>query len=183
MKPPLLKQAEHEEKPENPESPGAEERELYITHPCRRSRRFLKKYILGIIFFSAALYINNTPSVQLFLGEQSLYLVYGLTGLFVLIVLANEITRFSIKYYVTPSRVVEERGIFSRKTNSINLSLVESIKSRANLLERLLVMGDLTLSVEQSEIVFRGIHNPEEVETYLSALIERYRKTPPPNRH
>ena len=157
-----------------------EEEVLYKSHPCRRGSHMLKKYLLAAIVLILALYIYFDAGVYAYISSVSpldvSLLLYGLLGLFVLIVLVAEIKRYSITYTITRSRVVAERGVFSRKVDSLHLSIMDTINVKSNFIDRILRMGDLEVGVIDNRVVFEDIHSPHVLEDYLTKVMNDYKR-------
>jgi uncharacterized membrane protein YdbT with pleckstrin-like domain len=157
-----------------------EEKKIYYSHPCRRGWHTMKKYIAAFIIFIASYVFAFDPTVGAaiaLLGIDSVLIGQALLGLAFLIILALEAIRFKVRYYITPSRVVEERGIFSKKINSLHMSIIDTIKVKTNLIDRILNMGDVRIAIIDSNVTFIDIHNPNKVEDLMIKTINEYKST------
>jgi len=158
-----------------------EEKILYKTHPCRRGWHRLKKYILAFIILIIAIYINIDAMVYFYIETFSMglssILTYLLLIIFFLIIIINEIKRYSIKYYITKSRIVEEKGIFSKKITSLHLSIVDTMRVKTNLIDRFFKMGDVIIYVLESKVIFEDVHDPHKLEEFITQIMNKYKKS------
>jgi hypothetical protein len=158
----------------------AEEKKIYYSHPCRRGWHTLKKYIVVFILLVSSSFFFFEPNIisnVSQLGIDSMLVGQVLLGLAIIIIIILEIVRSRVRYYITKSRVVEERGILSKKVNSLHMSIVDTIKVKTNIIDRLLKMGDLEIVIIDSHVTFSDIHDPNKVEDLLIKIINEYKST------
>jgi len=154
-----------------------EERVLYKTHPCRRGWHHLKYYILAFVILGITIYINFDASVSSTLGNIILTpLTYLLIIVFFLIIIIEELKKHFTLYYVTTSRIVKEKGIISKKVDSRQFSIIDSINVKINPLDRLFGIGDLEIGVIENIIVFEDLKNPNAIEDYVAKIISKYKR-------
>lgn len=81
-------------------------------------------------------------------------------------------------YMITDTRIVVEKGVFTKKRDEIRLYRVRDISIKRNLLERMLNIGDITvMSTDTSspQYVLRNIKRSNEVADLIGEAAENSR--------
>jgi len=90
----------------------------------------------------------------------------GFLGL--LLVLAAELKRITIRYTITDSRVIRTEGIVRRKTNQMPLNKIERVELDQGLVQRILKLGDLVIDTGEDTITLGSIRHVGLVQDELS---------------
>ncbi|MBP6922155.1 PH domain-containing protein [Candidatus Dojkabacteria bacterium] len=148
----------------------------------RKHWQFLLPTILECIFllllpFILSLIIPNLPNRGLFVF--SLFLVSLLISLSLLIY--RYVRWFYNVNIITDQRVIDMdfETLFSHKTTEARLEKVEDITfKQIGILSNLFDIGSIYIQTAgaKSEIEFKGIHNPKQVQDILSDLLESKKK-------
>lgn len=148
----------------------------------RKHWQFLLPTILECIFllllpFILSVIISNLPNRGLFVF--SLFLVSLLISLSLLIY--RYVRWFYNVNIITDQRVIDMdfETLFSHKTTEARLEKVEDITfKQIGILSNLFDIGSIYIQTAgaKSEIEFKGIHNPKQVQDILSDLLESKKK-------
>lgn len=82
------------------------------------------------------------------------------------------------KYEITESRIIIEKGIFTKRRDEIRLYRVRDISIKRNLFERLLGIGDITVfssDTNHSQFTLRNIKQSTQVADMLGTAVEKSR--------
>lgn len=142
-------------------------------HKMTQSRiSFLKNYILSVLLalFVAYLMLVNFPVTQIGIAASA--------GLIFVFVIHPEIERLRSTYVVTPSQVIIEEGIISRKRRSVFFDNVADVSVHQNFLQRLLRVGSVVVGSSSGrdymELKLRGVQRPKELAYSIERLIKEY---------
>jgi uncharacterized membrane protein YdbT with pleckstrin-like domain len=83
-----------------------------------------------------------------------------------LVVAVGLLKRIGTRYMVTTQRLHIRRGILARRVQQTRLERVQNVNTEQSFLERILQVGTVdfdTAGTDDSDFVFRGIANPEDV--------------------
>lgn len=107
--------------------------------------------------------------------------VFGLAAatVFILVLLSSvEIERLRNVYKITPSHVIVERGIISKKRQSVFFSNIADISVQQNITQRLCGFGDVVLGStsgrDYTELKFKKIKKPKDVAHTVERLLKEY---------
>lgn len=81
-------------------------------------------------------------------------------------------------YTITESRLIVEKGIFTKRREEIRLYRVRDVSLKRNLIERMLKMGDITVFSTDSTSptsLLRNIRNSVHVSDLLGEAVEQAR--------
>lgn len=81
-------------------------------------------------------------------------------------------------YEITESRLIIEKGVFTKKRDEIRLYRIRDISTKRNLLERMLGIGDITVfssDASHPEFLLRNIKNSKSVADLMGAAVEQSR--------
>jgi uncharacterized membrane protein YdbT with pleckstrin-like domain len=133
------------------------EKVLYEGHPSWRA--ILGFYLKGIVIAAVAGVIANFAADS-GTAIAVFAVVVGLT------ILAGFIKRVATTYTITDKRLNIKRGIIARKVQETRLGRVQNANFTQNVYERVMQVGDVeftTAGTEESNFVFAGVAQPEEV--------------------
>lgn len=149
---------------------GSGEQVVLSTGPSRFY--FLGRYAIFIFLISLSL-------ISVFLGPD---LVARLSfevpqpmffSPFIMVFIAlvwAEIPIQTIKYTLTDSKIIEERGVLSKSYESVSYSQITDTILEIKFRERFFGLGDIrinTAGAEDYEIMLKGVKNPEEVQELI----------------
>ena len=143
----------------------------------RPTRLIALKYYVSWIFLwilSALAFLDPTGAIadwRLFGFRLQSYLgaLLGLLGLAA--VLYAELSRLTIKYTVTDSRIIRKDGIIRRRTNQMPFNKIERVELDQGLIQRMLNLGDIVLDTGEDTIVLQSLGNVEVVQEELSRQV------------
>lgn len=81
-------------------------------------------------------------------------------------------------YEITESRIIIEKGIFTKKRDEIRLYRIRDISTKRNLFERMIGIGDITVfssDATNPQFLLRNIKNSKNVADLLGATVEKSR--------
>jgi|GEM_PF-1790830 len=142
----------------------------------RKSRKvFLHYYFFGILFLILGLFsfIGLMNSFFPFLTSFSSYLSFFLFGIGLVFILISEIKRILIKYYLTETRVIKERGIINKFTDYIPYQMIEKISLHNMWYERLLKIGDIEIDTGEESFWLESVNHPEKLEKIIRDIINK----------
>jgi uncharacterized membrane protein YdbT with pleckstrin-like domain len=133
------------------------EKVIYEGHPSWRA--IIGFYLKGIVIGAIAGVIANfadsgTTGVIVFAA------VVGIT------VLAGFVKRVATTYTITDRRLNIKRGIIARKVQETRIQRVQNVNFTQGVYERIMQIGSVeftTAGTEESNFVFAGVGQPEEV--------------------
>ncbi|WP_409340891.1 PH domain-containing protein [Paenibacillus sp. MBLB4367] len=82
------------------------------------------------------------------------------------------------KYTLTGSRIIVEKGFFTKKRDEIRLYRIRDVSTKRSLWERMFRVGDVTLystDASNPQLVIRNIRRPIEVADLLGETVEQSR--------
>ncbi len=133
------------------------EKVIYEGHPSWRA--ILGFYLAGIaIAIGIGFIVKLVDSTGL--GVAVAAVIIGIT------VLAGLVKRVATTYTITDRRLNIKRGIISRKVQETRLGRVQNVNFQQGVYERLMQIGSVeftTAGTEESNFVFAGVGQPEEV--------------------
>jgi len=133
------------------------ERVIYEGHPSWRAILgfYLKGIVIGAVLAGICALIDSTATA---------------TGVFVAVValtiLIGFVRRVATVYTITDRRLNIKKGIIARKVQETRLGRVQNANFTQGFIERVLQVGDVeftTAGTEESNFVFAGVAEPEEV--------------------
>lgn len=136
---------------------------LFEGHPSWRST--LLFFVKG--FVAAAI----VGAVLWFAVSEGAGIAVGI-GLAVFTILLSLLIRSATEYVITDERLHIRRGIISRTIQETRLGRVQNVTVSQSVWERLLQIGKAefdTASQDQSDFVFAGIANPDDVRAAVEA--------------
>lgn len=133
------------------------EKVIYQGHPSWRAiiGFYLKGILAGAVVGVLVMLADSTAS-----GVIAFAVIAGIT------VLAGFIKRVATVYTITDRRLNIKRGIIARKVQETRLQRVQNVNFDQGVYERLMQIGDVeftTAGTEESNFVFAGVAQPEEV--------------------
>lgn len=133
------------------------EKVIYEGHPSWRAiiGFYLKGLAIGAVIGVIVSLIESTGA-----GVAAFAIVAGLT------ILAGFLKRIATVYTITDKRLNIKRGIVARKVAETRLGRVQNANFTQNVYERIMQVGDVeftTAGTEESNFVFAGVAQPEEV--------------------
>ena len=136
----------------------------------------LKHYVSWIFLWilSALAFLDPTGAIadwRLFGFRLQSYLgaLLGILGLAA--VLYAELSRLTIRYTVTDSRIIRKDGIIRRRTNQMPFNKIERVELDQGLIQRMLNLGDIVLDTGEDTIVLQSLGNVEVVQEELSRQV------------
>lgn len=140
-----------------------EEHVIFTGHPSWRGT--LSFYVRGAV---GALVGAGVAALATVIGSgfDLTLTILAFVVIFALVVLAGFLFRFSTTYTITNQRLTIERGILSKHMQQTRVERVQNVNTDQTLLDRILRVGRVdfdTAGADDSEFVFRGIANPEQV--------------------
>ena len=105
----------------------------------------------------------------------------ALTGLAVLIVLWKWLQNMSVKYEITPERLIVRRGIFLKSIDEIELYRVKDVRMEFSLLNQWAGIGNICVSSSDEttrvgDLVMRQIDNAQPRREELRRLVDAARQ-------
>ncbi|URN92545.1 MAG: PH domain-containing protein [Candidatus Pristimantibacillus lignocellulolyticus] len=82
------------------------------------------------------------------------------------------------KYEITDSRIIVQKGIFTKRRDEIRLYRIRDISTKRNLFERIINIGDITVfssDTNHAEFILRNIKNSTQVSDLLGETVEKSR--------
>lgn len=139
--------------------------------PSRFDSRYLKWYIISMVFLALGVVSGFTSVVSSVVGPGR-WLFAGFFGaIFLLVLLVTEIRRYFVAYYFTDRKVVEEVGILSKDVKTIAYDDVTDTHLDKNFMERIFGVGTLKVNSagsDISEIVLEGLRSPEHYKSIIT---------------
>ena len=133
------------------------ERVIYQGHPSWRAiiGFYLKGILAGVVAGVLVKLVDETTT-----GLLVAAVIIGVT------VLAGFIKRVATVYTITDRRLNIKKGIVARKVQETRLQRVQNVNFDQGVYERIMQIGDVeftTAGTEESNFVFAGVAQPEEV--------------------
>jgi hypothetical protein len=164
---------------EKPDTDDKLSGDLFLS-PCISS--FYLEIMAGIGLIALAIWVNITTDF----GDETINSWMAEPGFIgdlnktVAVIIIGLIFRFIFIYamfsYTFENEIIKTRkGIFSRDADSINVRHVRKIGLRQNLIERILMFGDLQFFSSGSsgeDVVFQRIKNPAAIRKYIESFRE-----------
>jgi len=94
-------------------------------------------------------------------------------GLGLIFTFSAVLKKMSFKFIVTNKRVIEKKGIISKRTQEIELKDIKGINLNQTIMQRILRIGDIEMGSSATgglEVNFKGIKNPEEIKNEITKL-------------
>lgn len=136
---------------------------LFEGHPSWRSTLlFFVKGFIGAAIVGAILWFAVSHGAGIAVG----------VGLAVFTVLLSLLIRSATEYVITDERLHIRRGIISRTIQETRLGRVQNVTVSQSVWERMLQIGKAefdTASQDQSDFVFAGIADPDDVRAAVEA--------------
>jgi uncharacterized membrane protein YdbT with pleckstrin-like domain len=133
------------------------EKVIYEGHPSWRA--ILGFYLAGIaVAVAIGFIVTLVDSTGLGIAVGAV--IVGIT------VLAGLLKRIATTYTITDRRLNIKRGLISRKVQETRLGRVQNVNFQQGVYERLMQIGSVeftTAGTEESNFVFAGVGQPEEV--------------------
>ena len=82
------------------------------------------------------------------------------------------------KYEITETRLIVEKGILTKRRDEIRLYRIRDIRTKRNLFERMIGIGDITVmssDTSHPEFQLRNIKQSSSVADLLGAVVEKAR--------
>lgn len=124
--------------------------------------------LIGLIIGLIWLEIEINLKLSEILISSSLVIILG-----VAFTLSIILKKMSMQFIVTNQKVVEKRGIISRKTREVELKDIKGINLNQEITQRIFGIGDIEIGSSATagvEVVFQGIKNPEEIKNKIREL-------------
>ena len=140
---------------------GPGEQIVFEGHPSWRA--ILGFYIKGILIVGviAALVALIGSGSDVFL--ITLIVIVGAA----IVVVVGFLRRFATRYTITTRRLNIKRGIISRDVQETKIERVQDVNYRQSFYQRIMQIGDVDFDTaaqnSESDFVFAGVANPEEV--------------------
>ncbi len=162
-------------------APENREKLVAIFHPKRV--RFLFFYILGAVILLIGLSYNALTAAQIIPYQQLIwFLANGAIFFGAALIIQVEAKRRLILYVITTWNARVKKGILKRHTEKVFYDQVTCIDTSIGPEDRKADAGDVCIysveSLDEPEIVFKGIHNPEGIKILLERFVETTRNPP-----
>ena len=156
------------------------EQTYLIFRPTRLA--FLKWYLIASIIILIGIVITLSAFEIIKIGltipkDYSLYtIVIPLMGIVFLIIVS--LFRRVDTYYITNFRIIERRGIFNIKEDSINWEKISNYSLSQSVVDRIFNVGTIRLYSmggieEEAEVTIKKAPNIHKIKALLDKLIER----------
>ena len=166
---------------------GTEERTVWQGTPSQLIN--LPSYILlllGAALATAGLLFVRNASRPDVIGEEPnpvfTWMIAGIWGLWLLMVLVQYIQTRSTRYQITTERLRVTTGVFSTLTEELELRRVRDSSIEKSFFARMMGMGDIHLmSADTStpRVTIRAVRNPDDLQATIRRLVrelyDRYR--------
>jgi uncharacterized membrane protein YdbT with pleckstrin-like domain len=123
--------------------------------------------VVFLLYFISRLFGTDFPAA-----------IYVLLGLSLLLIPAYfHIKRNLVRYTLTDSKIEIEEGFFVQQSRNIPLRSIQDVSVSANLLQRILGYGDITIdnaSEDAGKIVLKNVAEPRK---YADLLLKQLRKS------
>ena len=156
------------------------EKILYETQPnifVYSKGILISMFVLGFLFFlySAGIRYIGNMNVYLIESTKTPLTTYFALAVFVLIVIVvlyiilKLLIWTSIKYTITESRVIVEKGILLNKNNSMPFNTIQDVSRSQSLLGKIFSVGSITLysAYDGKELELKDISSPKKVENII----------------
>lgn len=133
------------------------ERVIYEGHPSWRA--ILGFYLMGIVIAAIA-------GIACALADKTSTGVLVAVVIVAITVLAGFVKRVATTYTISDRRLNIKRGIVARNVQEGRLQRVQNVNFNQGVYQRLMQIGDVefeTAGAEESNFVFAGVAQPEEV--------------------
>lgn len=103
----------------------------------------------------------------------------ALVGVALLWLVAAVVAHRSTEYVITSGEVYKKTGLLSRSVTTLRLDRVQNTSFSQSLLQRLLSYGDVrvdTAGSDSTELVLKGVDDPQEVSGLLSEQLDARRR-------
>jgi len=136
--------------------------------------RYLKAHVVGIVLIAAG-------SIGVVLSQQSPELLpdpvqptwlFGIAAVGLIISVMKEIRRQFHFYHFTDRKVIEERGVFSKRFITVHYGKITETRLQQRFYERIANIGDIqinTAGTDSVEMVLEGLRNPEHYKVLVSS--------------
>ncbi|NIO44611.1 MAG: PH domain-containing protein [Candidatus Aenigmarchaeota archaeon] len=150
-----------------------------IFHPARLA--YLLWYIIGIIVIvvGVLLFFDIIP-ISTLIEDYNTYFLIFFTAFGIILIGIAEILRKNDKYAITNFRIIEKRGIFNIKENSIYWEKVANYSLTQNLLDRIFRVGTIKLwsmggggEGVNPEVIVRRAPHIKKIRFLLDKLIQK----------
>jgi len=153
--------------------PKEKEEEKKTFMKVSNSRKlYLPIYFMILILIAVVIFIkyNGLPLTNLVLILAGLFIFFS--------VKFTELHRFSNSYEIDKNSYIHIRGIFNRRSRSMDFLAISSIEVKQNLWQRLLDYGDVRVRLYsgESESIVKDINNPAEFGRFLREMMHIRRK-------
>ncbi len=156
------------------------EKILYETQPnifVYSKGILISMFVLGFLFFlySAGIRYIGNMNVYLIESTKTPLTTYFALAVFVLIVIVvlyiilKLLIWTSIKYTITESRVIVEKGILLNKNNSMPFNTIQDVSRSQSLLGKIFSVGSITLysAYDGKDLELKDISSPKKVENII----------------
>ena len=156
------------------------EKILYETQPnifVYSKGILISMFVLGFLFFlySAGIRYIGNMNVYLIESTKTPLTTYFALAVFVLIlivilyIILKLLIWTSIKYTITESRVIVEKGILLNKNNSMPFNTIQDVSKSQSLLGKIFSVGSITLysAYDGKELELKDISSPKKVENII----------------
>ena len=125
-------------------------------------RPSILQFLLKFAFFSFLIYLSfNAFDIRTITGISMLSISSVLLFYFILSI-------YTTKYLITQKGVLFRRGPFSRRFKEIYYGDINSLIVKQGRVQKLLKIGNLTITTEQMTSVFKGIKRPYQIKELIS---------------
>ena len=137
----------------------------------------ISMFVLGFLFFLYSAGISYIGNMNVYLIETTKVPMtrYFAIAIFILImaVFAYIIIKIliwtSIKYTITESRVITEKGILMQRNNYMPFNTIQDVSRSQNLLGKIFSVGTITLysAYDGKELELKDVSNPKKIEDII----------------
>ncbi|MFH1229623.1 MAG: PH domain-containing protein [Candidatus Aenigmatarchaeota archaeon] len=150
-------------------------------HPTRLA--YIQWYLLAFIFIGLGIFVilaayDMLPIILSIPNEYAIYSFFiPVLGTFFIII--ADLLRRDDTYTVTNYRIIEKRGIFNIKEDSVNWDKVSNYTLTQNIIDRLFSIGTIRLysvggaDAIDAEVTIKKAPNIHKIKALLDKLIER----------
>jgi len=133
---------------------------------------YLPIYLMILILIAVVIFIK-------YKGLVLNNLVLIVVGLFILFAIKfTEVHRFSNSYEINQNSLVHRRGIFNRKTKSVDFFGISDIEVKQNFWQRLIGYGDVSVRLYsgKSDNPVKNINKPAKFAEFLRKMMNAKRR-------
>ena len=145
------------------------EKIMFQGRPVRRF--YLKEYGL------ASALVTTVLAMWLMGLSPFIIFVYGAVALAAFLVAAAEFSRLRHSYRITPSHVIIEEGIISKKRKSFSMANISEVSVNHNYLQRMLKYGTVVVGSSSGRDMMSlslRVHRPRRIAVRLEGMIKDY---------